>query len=105
MRTTLEPSSQNRPAHRSRRAEGLDSQAAGGEGGDMGTDLALSSFGHQSWWGRGQRQPGLVACAVEPGALDLVVARQGGVTIPPVDERGVLWDFTLVGEGSHTNRK
>lgn len=71
---------------------------AGGGACNRGTDLALPSLWHQSRWGGGERQPGLVARAVEPGALDLVVTGQGRVTIPPVYESGVPRDFVLVGD-------
>lgn len=61
------------------------------------TNLALSSFWHQSRWGGGQRQPGLVACAVEPGTLDLVVSGARGVAVASMYEGRVLWGFILVG--------
>lgn len=69
----------------------------GGGASNSGTNLALVSFWHQSWWGGSKRKPGLVACAVEPGTLDLVVTGQGGVTVPPMCERRLRWDFILVG--------
>lgn len=71
---------------------------AEGGGCNSVTDLALSSFWHQSWWGGGKWKPGLVACAVEPGALDLVMTGQRSVTVPSMCERWLWWDFVLVGD-------
>lgn len=69
-----------------------------GEACDSGTNLALPSLRHQSRRGGREWEPGLVACAVEPGTLDLVVTGQGSVTIPPVYESRVPRDFPLVGD-------
>lgn len=65
-----------------------------------GPDLALPSLWHQGRWRGGQREPGLVACAVQPGTLDLVMAGQRRVAVPAVDDGRVLGDVTL--ETTHT---
>lgn len=62
------------------------------------TNLALLSLRHQCWRGGSERQPWLVARAVESGTLDLVVTGQGSVTIPSVYEGRVPRDFPLGGD-------
>lgn len=74
-------------------------QLTGLEGGcNSGTNLAMPSLWHQCCGGRGEREPGLVARAVEPRTLELVVTGQGSVTIPPECESRVHCRFILLGE-------